>query len=79
MWERQDLELQLEDECECQGKLLVTTQSCAAEPTSGPHSPTKDLKLLMMKYSLKTRTSLMMWSLMKERLEQLHRSKCSRT
>jgi hypothetical protein len=40
MWDLQDLKLHLEDQCrKWQGKFLVATHSCAAEPTSAPGPP----------------------------------------
>jgi hypothetical protein len=47
MWELQELELQLEDKCEKQGKLLAAAQSCAAEPhlrTPGPQDLQKEFE-----------------------------------
>jgi hypothetical protein len=42
MGELQDLELQLEDEREWQGKFLAAAQSCAPEPISGPRAPRRN-------------------------------------
>jgi hypothetical protein len=40
MWDLQDLKLHLEDQCrKWQGKFLVATHNCAAEPTSAPGPP----------------------------------------
>jgi hypothetical protein len=72
MRELQELEPQLEDKREKQGKFLAAAQSHAVSPPQASRASKRNLKLSVSKVTLQQLTSLAMRSLRKKNLEQFH-------
>jgi hypothetical protein len=72
MRELQELEPQLEDKREKQGKFLAAAQSHAVSPPQASRASRRNLQLSVSKVTLQQLTSLAMRSLRKKNLEQFH-------